>query len=296
MVTRLIAFVTVLLLVLATACGGASSLGGDASQPTDASRSPRATSYVLDALDVNNAEWTDLPLGILAPGAVSYAEQFQQCCLAIAVALPDSDLVYTLDGDRPFELVSVGKVPLMLTLISQAEADDRDLTLAELGLIEEMITLSDNAAADAAWDLVGGKRGVETFLEAAGITDARIDAENWGEVQLSASGAAILLASVVDGQVLESTGRDLALAAMSRVAPWQDWGTTTGAPVDAYAGLKNGWYPEENGWVVNSLGYVIEPDGRAYTIAVFTFGQRDYYTAASTIESIARQVHFELAD
>jgi beta-lactamase class A len=61
-------------------------------------------------------------------------------------------------------------------------------------------------------------------------------------------------------------------------------------------GVKNGWYPEDDGWVLNSTGFVRDGvSGPGYTIAIFTYGQADYYNGVQTIEQIGQEIYEALA-
>jgi hypothetical protein len=55
--------------------------------------------------------------------------------------------------------------------------------------------------------------------------------------------------------------------------------------------LKNGWYPGEEGWRVNSAGIVRPRTGPAYAIAVVTDERASWEEGVETIEGIAAQVN-----
>jgi hypothetical protein len=205
-------------------------------------------------------------------------------------------VVYEFNGSDTFEALSVGKVPLMLTMIDNTIGEGRDPTPDERALLAAMITQSDNAAADAAWNIAGGERRVSALLEAAGATDGRVGGENWGEMRLSAFDAAVLLADVVDGRLLDEDGSDLAMGLMTQVAPWQDWGAGIGAPEGSAVGVKNGWYLEPEGWAVHSLAYAVPDGGSPYTISVFSLGMSDFYAGVAAVEAIARYLHYDVAN
>lgn len=287
-----------LIWTFATACNSAGPSSGEAREEaaTPTPRGPQPTGYVLDvAVDRTNG-WTRAPLSALSAQAAHEAGAFLGCCIGIAVAFPEEGVVYELNGRDTFEALSVGKVPLMLTMIDNAIDEDRDLTPEERVIISAMITQSDNAAADAAWNMAGGERKVTALLESAGATDGRVGGENWGEMRLSAFDAAVLLAEVVDGRLLDEGGRDTALSAMAEVVPWQGWGAGVGVADGAIAGVKNGWYLEPEGWAVHSLAYLIPDEGSPYTVSIFSLGMSDFYAAVAAIEAIARYAHHDIAN
>jgi hypothetical protein len=115
----------------------------------------------------------------------------------------------------------------------------------------------------------------------------------WGASTITALDAARLMDAVIAGEVVGGLYLESAMGLLESVAPYQAWGTAN-LPPGAESGVKNGWYLEPSGWLVNSLGYVIPEDGPAYTIAVFTLGIDNYYTALATVDSIAGHLHFAM--
>jgi hypothetical protein len=225
-----------------------------------------------------------------AAGLIEYF--FPECCVGIAVFVPDEGVIYELNGDMRFEMASVAKVPFMLTLLAQAEEEERQLTADERELLAAMITLSDNEAADTVYNLVGGPEPVYELFADAGVPDAQV-APAWGATTISAADAARLMNGVIEGEVVSRPYLEITMGLLENVAPYQAWGTAN-LPPGAESGVKNGWYLEASGWLVNSLGYVIPEDGPAYTVAVFTLGIDNYFTALATVDSIAGHIHFAM--
>jgi hypothetical protein len=234
-------------------------------------------------------------LAEISPQGAAQVRYFSGCCLGIAVYFPSENVIYEVNGNQRFELASVGKLAITLTMIDSAESSGRELTPEELGLIEAMMTASDNDAAEVAWNLAGGAKAVSRLLLKAGLYRPEIKEENWGTIELSAVDAVELLGAVVDGGLLGDEGQALVLGMMSRVVPWQAWGVALGAPAAAQAGVKNGWYPEPEGWLINSLGYVVPEDGPPYVLAVFSLGVPNYFNAIAEVEVISRLLHLDIA-
>src|SRR3972149_1267974 len=90
------------------------------------------------------------PLDARAAGAADYLGGLQ-LPVGVAVVVHDRGAVYVGNGDQPFPMASVAKVPIMLTSMDKAIRENRSLTDDELRLMEEMITLSDHDAAVALW-------------------------------------------------------------------------------------------------------------------------------------------------
>jgi beta-lactamase class A len=54
--------------------------------------------------------------------------------------------------------------------------------------------------------------------------------------------------------------------------------------------VKNGWYPESEGWSINSIGY-IKGSRKRYAIAVYTQSNPTMRYGIDTIEAISTQIY-----
>src|SRR5256885_668211 len=113
------------------------------------------------------------------------------------------------------------------------------------------------------------------------VAFARSRSPIWG-VAIVVPSRGLVFAANADTQVpLAST--------VKAVVPEQRWGVTAGT--DAASGdrvaLKNGWYPGEEGWRVNSIGIVWPRAGDAYAIGIVTDGRVSWHEGIDTIEGIA---------
>ena len=236
------------------------------------------------------------PLRDLSPEAAEYLAT-RSGPIGVAVVVPSYGHVYTSNGGELFPLASVAKVAIMVTVLDRAIREGRDLTTQELALLEPMITISDNDAATALWDDVGGAEAVETYLGSLGLTTIRPNAQGyWGASRASASDVALLLTQLVEGEMLDEPNRRLAIELMVQVDPAQRWGVTAVSPDQSLpgsvAGIKDGWYPTECGWWVNSAGFVIQGNEQpAYTIVVLTREQPSLGEGIAAIEELTRYIH-----
>lgn len=248
-----------------------------------------------DPLPQTFAGYRPLPLAALSPTAARLVAA-SDGAVTLAVALPGQGIVYTANNDTRLPLASVAKLFIMLTLLDQTMQQPRDLRDDERDVLDAMITVSDNDAANALWDEIGGNDGLRVFLDRAGISGVTLSPDDdWGDTAASGEAVAVLLARLVTGDLLDAPRRALALALMSRVIPDQHWGVTALtldiAPGGLTVQVKNGWYPDDDGWRVTSAGIVVpKTGGQAYTIAVFTGGQTDLAAGIATIEAIARAI------
>jgi len=235
------------------------------------------------------------PLSTLSPEAVAYVASLH-VPVGIAVVVPERGAVYVENGDQPFPLASVVKVPILLTAMDKAIREDRALTGYELRLIEKMITLSDNDAAIALWEEVGGVEGVRDYLRSAGLDGFELY-DQWGASSATAREVALLLDRLTAGELLNEPSRAIAMDLMTRVDTSQRWGVTEGVSSPfgrATIGVKNGWYPDDDGWWVNSAGFVSSTGGPSYTIAILSAEQPSLEYGVWVIERIAYLINAKL--
>jgi hypothetical protein len=114
----------------------------------------------------------------------------------------------------------------------------------------------------------------------------------------SPKNVARLLLELRQGKLLDPDNTALALQLMGTVVESQIWGIAAGLENDAHTRLylKNGWYPEEDGWCVNTAGVIVPPRNPDYFLVVLSCEQPSFEdglqiaekTAAILNESLAR--------
>lgn len=244
--------------------------------------------------------WREYSLRALAPEVDEWlAGRAGQ--VGVAVVVPGARRVYVSDTTPSLGLASVAKVPIMLTLLSQLGPAKPELSAEEWQWLEAMITVSNNEAADALWPLIGGAEGMNNFLRRAHVRGVNPDPDGyWGESTATAGSLALLLGKLIDGELLDEPQQAVALELLTRVEAYdQQWGVRAGLPDDlppeTRVGLKDGWYEWDDGWWVNSIGFVMPADGRpAYSVAVLTNQQPSFEYGLMTIEVAARLIHARL--
>jgi hypothetical protein len=233
-----------------------------------------------------------LPLASLSSEAAALAAS-RTCCFGAAVVIPGRGLTFEYQGELNFPLLSVAKVPIMLTLLDQARNDGRPLTAYETRLLDQMIRASDNSAASTLWKSIGEDDGMNEFLSSTGMAPLESDRYSWGETLASPVYMARLMATLVQGQILDEPGRAQASHLLETVADSQDWGATAGV-AGATTGVKNGWYREKDGAMIHSLAYVVHEGRSPYAIAVFTRGNASPLAGIKLIEEFAGLVNAAL--
>lgn len=309
---RLLALAQAVLL-LAAGCSAPTSEGAPATPPVRTpsalpSRTPGATpapppstpapgrpaatpSQPIDGL-------YEKPLRELSVGADDYLRA-RRSTIGVAVLVPERHAIYTYHGDVRLPVASIIKLVILMATIDRAERAGRALTYWERESLEPMIIWSDNDSADELWWDLGGAPALTDYLKRIGVDGIVPDPEGyWGDSKAAPKALAYLLGKVLWGNVLSPEGRAYVLKLLGSVESDQRWGMVdprVGAasnPGDWLVGLKNGWYPDEDGWEVNTTGYVVPLKGTgAYTLSVLSSGQDTFEQGVEELNTVARFIH-----
>lgn len=236
-----------------------------------------------------------VPLAELSADAARFA-RLRPPVVGVAVVVPARGVVYAENADEQVPTASVVKVLVMLVALEQARQDHRPLTDDELALLWPMITESDNDATSELWERIGRGQAVSAYLSSIGVGGFTPDlGRSWGVSFVSARAMALVLGKLVAGTILDDRSRELALRMMEAVIPAQRWGVSAGLDTESERlAIKNGWYPGDEGWRVNSVGIVRPRSGDAYSIAIVTGARPSWDEGIETIEGVARIVNARL--
>jgi len=231
---------------------------------------------------------------------IEAARHGRESFVAVEVDDPGAGIVCRLDSGTHFDSASVVKVTILGTLLRDAQAAHRSLTLRERALAWAMITRSDNGAASALWDEDGRVR-LQRFLDAARMAETVLGPGGaWGLTRITATDETKLLWLLLQpNRVLDTSSRDYALALMADVIPAQRWGVPAGAPRSLVVHVKNGWLPlAPFGWRINSIGGFTGSAGRnsgqRYSIVVLTQDNPTMAYGVDTVQRIAEAVNRDL--
>jgi hypothetical protein len=185
---------------------------------------------------------------------------------------------------------SIVKVDILETLLNRTPPATPPLSASLNALAESMIEYSDNDAATALWNDVGGKVGVARYNHRVGIRHTTTSFA-WGlTTSMPVDQLSLLRNLVAPSHLLATVQRNYALNLMEHVAGYEDWGVSAGVPPNATVALKNGWLPNNQGiWQINSIGWV-DGDRRDYLIAVMTTGNPTEDYGIATIEGVSKLV------
>ena len=177
---------------------------------------------------------------------------------------------YGYNQQMPFIMASSSKVVIMLTLLSETEAQGREPNGGEMYLLATMIENSNNDSAQALFDEIGGAPAMSAFLGRAKVGGIQPNADAWGYSTTTPQAMVQLLALLYGGKILSASDRALALGLMGQVESDQQNGVGDTAPAGAAVALKDGWVPGPDGlWAVNSSG-IVTLGRETYIIAVYT--------------------------
>ncbi|HEY2553265.1 MAG TPA: serine hydrolase [Streptosporangiaceae bacterium] len=213
-----------------------------------------------------------------------------------AVALADSKTTVRCTF-RPFwhfHSASIVKVIILGTLLHDLAVKHQFLTSQEVTLTTEMITESSNDAATTLWDQLG-MRKLRRFLRLAKMTHTELGQNGyWGLTQVTANDELILLRLLTfRNSVLDKPSRAYALKLMAHVIASQRWGVPAGAPASVTVHVKNGWLPDPQLWVINSIG-AFTSRSRVYRIVVLTRGNPSMTYGVDTVQRVAEVIHSDL--
>ncbi|MFD4138415.1 serine hydrolase [Streptomyces sp. NPDC058572] len=189
--------------------------------------------------------------------------------VSVAVLRAGSDEPLVYGDERTYPCASIVKIAILAALEEPLSEPERERARA-------MIVSSDNDAATALWERIGGAAGLDTALARLGLGETVAD-RAWGLTRTTARDQLTLLRAVFEGH--HAYLRSL----MRQVVPGQDWGVSAaGAPW----ALKNGWMPmRATGlWVVHSVG-----QAGGSLIAVLSDGHPTKESGVACVEAAARK-------
>ncbi len=187
--------------------------------------------------------------------------------------------VYSNDqSETPFWTASTIKLAIAEDVLNRARAGALLLTPIDRGQLESMLATSNDAGADFLWNKYAGpdRMAFVNAFRANGMSGLAPQPTgghpfpDWGFLQCTPADLDRLMSNVLD--TMHPDDRSYLLDRMRNVDTNQHWGMW-GAGADMQPGLKNGWSDEQDGWVVNSVGFA-GPDER-YTLAIMNHIGKD---------------------
>ncbi len=212
--------------------------------------------------------------------------------LTVAVFDDRSGCWYEFRPGQRVSTASVVKIEIMAGMLLRAQQSQRDLTPLERQRVAVMIRNSDDRAASALWSGLGGGPGMARIGSTFGLDATDEVSPVWGLTTTTARDQAQFVEELVQGpSPLGVLYRDQAWRFLSDINPSQQWGVRSGVPDGWRVGHKNGFAGSKCcGWRVNSVGYVADPLGGGYSIAILSDRWPNLATGIPMVEAVARLV------
>lgn len=210
----------------------------------------------------------------------------------LSVAVTDLRTGVTASSGAPghrFATASIVKADILATLLLQRHGH---LGSGQRSLARRMIEHSDNDAASALWQVIGGADGLDEANKRFGLTSTEGGLGGlWGTTTTTARDQLQLLRTMFTGRsALSSRSRAYIRSLMGDVEPEQDWGVSAAdtRPGEDYF-VKNGWLPRASTglWVVNSIG-MVQHHGHPLLIAALSEGRYSMGQGVHVLEDASR--------
>jgi hypothetical protein len=210
--------------------------------------------------------------------------------LAVAVADLTSGVTASYHGLQAFHTASIVKASILAALLLQLQRWHTAPGSGDQALAAAMIDNSDNAAASALWNAIGGGAGLAAADRALGLPHTVPGPGGfWGLTATTATDQVRLLAALTSPRSpLTAASRRYELGLMRSVTAGQAWGVTAAADPRTRPAVKNGWLPDGLAglWDINSIG-VISRHGHQLLIAVLSSGQPTQQAGISQVQAAA---------
>ncbi len=198
---------------------------------------------------------------------------------------------YHLRRGQRVTTASVVKLEIMAAALLRAQDQGRGLSNWEFSKVTPMMHSSDDPAASALWVNLGGGPAMSAYGERLGLHATVETSPTWGLTTTTAEDQAAFVHRLLQGDLLTPSNRAQAWWQMLNIREDQRWGVRFGVPQDWAVGHKNGFYGSTCcGWRVNSVGYVADPDGGGYSIAILSDGWRSLGEGVPMVERVAGAV------
>lgn len=228
-------------------------------------------------------------LGALSPRLGAYVQGLGDDA-AVAVYVPDQQAYFIYNPNQQAKMASTFKVPILLTLLSQVEAQGRTLTGDEMALAQNMIENSDNDAATALYQEINYNIGIIQFMDQADIAGLAINGDAFGDSVITPTAMTQLLTALWSGRILSAPDRTYALGLMEHVRGDEQMGVGQTAPTGALVAMKDGWITDDDGtWITNSVG-IVSVNGHTYMISVYVHNHADINAGWQVVNAISGDV------
>jgi Beta-lactamase enzyme family len=195
------------------------------------------------------------------------------------------------EGDRPFSSASVSKALLLAAELHRLQREHLPLDDETKGLLDPMITYSDNRAADAVYAQVGDE-GLEEVADHAGMRDFEATPGFWGGDRVTAADLARFFFRLEAN--LPGPHRAYAKGLLARITSVERWGIPRGIGHAWSVWFKGGWRPageeDTSGAVTHQAALLVHRGGERVALAVLTDETPGDATGFGAIEGVTARL------
>jgi hypothetical protein len=199
----------------------------------------------------------------------------------IAFAVRTARALYGYRPDHQEWSASVLKAMLMVAYLDRPSVAQRALNRYDRGLLQPMITSSDNEDADAVDEIVGAS-GLQALATRVGMTHFEPALPIWGQSEITARDQTKFFAHI--DRYIVKRHRAYAMRLLASIVPSQRWGVGEVAPRGWRLYFKGGW-GAGTGLIDSQVALLIRGCARV-SIAVLTMNDGSHAYGKQTLKVI----------
>jgi hypothetical protein len=194
--------------------------------------------------------------------------------LAVGVTDLSTGVTAVYKNRLGFHTASIVKVDILASLLLEGQRAGTPMSDANADLATQMIESSNDDAASDLWAAIGGSGGLAEANEAFGLRHTTPGTGGYWGLTTTTAGDQLRMLRVLTSRhsPLDGRSRDYELDLMRNVISGQNWGVSAAASPGSVLVIKNGWLPDPELWVINSIGEV-DHDGQRLLLVVLSSGQ-----------------------
>ncbi|MEI8148172.1 MAG: serine hydrolase [Actinomycetes bacterium] len=246
----------------------------------------RVTKTQADPLVVPLVTTTTIPSNPFQDAAVATFLASRTNIVTASVCDLRTGRIYNYNPNVPLPTASMVKIDILAALLHKNAKLGRSLTASDKATAVLMVEHSDNDAATILFNELGGPTALNAFNRSIGMTQTTSQWD-WGATMTTPyDEIALLRTLLLPNQVLSDADRNYELGLMEHVVGYQRFGVGEGLPAEALVGLKNGWFPYDSGWGINSAGFVMLGNTE-YLLAIQTGDNPNQQYGRDTVSTLS---------
>ena len=188
--------------------------------------------------------------------------------------------------NRPYVSASVVKALLLAAELRRLESAGAGIDELTRTTLTQMITISDNDAADAIYARVGDA-GLYAVANRTGMRSFTVSGY-WANAQITAADMAAFMWNL--DKAVPAGKRDFGLSILGEIVPQQSWGIPEAAGPHWDIRFKGGWRSTELGQLVHQAAALRHDDGSRTAVAVLTDAQPTQTYGIESVRGVAERM------